>query len=115
MAELSHQLEELENQLKDLDKRLQRLTLHKHVTRCAEALDLSGQPITQQMAMELFPMTFDQYREISQCLLNRGIPGLVLIHLIGEELKRRLPEKSVDINQHWFTLLTEHVEQKSDF
>ena len=55
--------------------------------------------VSKFLLWSLFPMSMDDYRDHCERLFQRGYKtsGLIIIHLIGEELKKRNPRQESEI------------------
>jgi hypothetical protein len=60
------------------------------------------------LTMEIFPITLDDNRTLSSRLVPKhfGPLAMMFIHLMGEELKKRLPDNFSEIEQERVKYLT---------
>jgi hypothetical protein len=60
------------------------------------------------LIVEIFPVTLDEYPLLCSHLIAKygGPFGMMFIHLMGEELKKRLPEHVSEIEQERVKYLT---------
>jgi hypothetical protein len=80
----------------------------QYVLETIDMLKDTSQHMQNCLIVEIFPITLDDYRILCSRLVAKhgGPSAMISIHLMGEELKKRLPDHVSEIEQERVKYLT---------